>query len=155
MEQRKPAERSNEHGERHHSHKLRTLAAHDWSTTARSQMDKDQRRRGTTSCQTGTERVTIIFSEIGSLSYRSFWATENKTEVMILHACRPLLKLPNIGASGGLRCSDCSQLNNTRIYSWEEPTQGVRPRFCFTKRMQKSFLIGVKQVSFIECVSAL
>lgn len=80
MEQRKPAERSNEHGERHHSHKLRTLAAHDRSTTTRSQMDKDQRRRGTTSCQTRTERVTIIFLEIGSLSNRSFLGTDNKTD---------------------------------------------------------------------------
>lgn len=71
------------------------------------------------------------------------------------YACRPLLPVPNIGVSGGLRCPDCSKLNNTRIYSWQEPTHGVRPRFCFTKRMQKSFLIGVKQVSFIEYVSAL
>ena len=71
------------------------------------------------------------------------------------YACRPLLPVPNIGVSGGLRCSDCSKLNNTRIYSWQEPIHGVLPRFCFTKRMQKSFLIGVKQVSFIECVSAL
>lgn len=93
VEQRKPAERSNEHRERDHSHKLRTVAAHDRSTTTRSQMDKDQRRRGTTSCQTGTERVTIIFLEIGSLGNRSIWATDNKTEVIIRHVVSCLSSL--------------------------------------------------------------